>query len=488
MIGAALRDSLRRLGDRPAYTCGGSQLSGEALWARAARLAQFLAARNPDRRPVLLYGHKQWEMPVGIVACIAAGMPYMPVDSGTPEPRIEDMARTANCALALCADPLALPGIPCVDGDAIAAICADGPVIATPAEPDPDDPCYILFTSGSSGQPKGVPISYGNLRCFLDWMDALPAIRESNIHTALNQAPFSFDLSVADLLWGLWSGRAVVALERAQPHELAPMFDAMGRSHAELLVLTPSFARYCLLDRSFGRALLPDLQAVFLCGETLTSAIAKKLFDRFPGVRILNAYGPTETAVAVCAAEITPAMLGMDELPIALGSCPAIRLLDRDLHEVPDGTQGEIVIAGPMVSRGYLGGVSGGFATIDGTHAYRTGDGAVRRGDALYFAGRLDRQLKRGGFRIEPAEIEHHIRAQPHIAACAVLAAGNTAAVRLIAFVEFEHGHTIAPDALREALAQRLPAYLLPDRIVAVDTMPVTANGKLDTAALLGRV
>lgn len=480
MLQERIRERLRALGDQPAYRCSEGALTAAGLLEQAEQLAGFLAARNPEKTPALVFGHKQLWMPVCILGCMLSGTPYVPVDSSLPLLRIQEIVKQAAIGLALCAELLHLTGPKQISRAEIDA----SPAASTPLPACSEhDICYIMFTSGSSGIPKGVPITYANLAHFLSWMEDVPAIRESNVQTVLNQALFSFDLSVADLHFSLWSGKTEYVLERDVLQDFTLLFETLARSGADMIVLTPTFANYCLLDRSFDAALLPALKVLFFCGEALLPATVSKLFARFPGIRILNAYGPTETTVAVCAAEITPEMAAWPQLPICIGACPNIRLLDDKLRPAADEIPGEIVITGGSVSPGYLKELSGQFFILDNTPSYRTGDRAVWKDGMLWFLGRMDTQVKRGGYRIEMNDIEQNLASLNGVASCAVVASDNKT-VRLTAFVQPKKDCRIDTDSLRRELAGRLPKYMLPDQIRIVEKIPMNASAKIDRAAL----
>ena len=177
-----------------------------------------------------------------------------------------------------------------------------------------------------------------------------------------NQALYSFDLSVADVYYSLAVGAELAPLTQQEQRDFPILFARLADSGAELAVLTPSFAELCLCDRRFCTALLPRLRVIFFCGEPLKPRTAARLFERFPGVRVLNAYGPTEATCAVCCAEITPGMTGWPRLPVGRTDEAAVRLLVMEGNRtLPEGAEGELVLCGASVAAGYCGGLRGGF-------------------------------------------------------------------------------------------------------------------------------
>lgn len=465
--------------ERPAYQNHTQTLTYGQLWRAARALAARLRAGTG---PVLICGEKEAGMPVCFLACLMAGRPWLPVDPQQPPERLLKIRCLSGAADALC----------CGSHPAAAAL---GAVQAEPLfsgqellEPerfaaDPARDAYWMFTSGSTGEPKGVRIPLSALENFVQWMLSLPAVAACGEGVSVNQARFSFDLSVADLWPAFAAGGTVRALETEEQKDLAALYEALGRSGAKRLVCTPSFARLCLCDAAFNRDLLPNLETVFFCGETLAPRTVKTLEKRFNGLRILNAYGPTEAACAVSAVEVQ----GREgTLPVGRVADAASRLLilDEQGKPQPDGQPGEIAIAGPSVGSGYIGGEAGGFGTFNGEKLYRTGDEGTIRDGLLWHLGRRDRQIKYKGYRIEPGEVEAAILAWDEVRAAAVLPIRTGGEVRgLAAVVEWEKA-PLKTDECISRLRRTLPEYMLPRRWAAVERMPVNGRDKCDLAAL----
>jgi D-alanine--poly(phosphoribitol) ligase subunit 1 len=424
--------------------------------AQLARRARDLAAELAgESSPVLLYGHKEPELVAGMLAAARAGRPYVPVDSALPAERLMRIAAIARPGAVIAAEPLPVP---------VELLCGD-PAPAVPGL------AYILFTSGTTGDPKGVQIPRRALDHFVGWLCASQGFAPG-AEVFLNQAPFHFDLSVMDLYGALRTGGTIFALERQEIADPRRLFARLDGAPVTVWVSTPSFARLCLAEPRFGSGMLPRLRRFLFCGETLSADLARALFARFPGAEVWNTYGPTETTVAVTLVRITPDMA--DPLPIGR---PAPGM------EVWVGEGGELTVAGPQVGLGYLGAAQGGYFRLpDGRPAYRTGDlGHVGEDGLLYCDGRIDRQIKLHGYRLEPEEIEAHLRDLPGVADAAVVAAPRGGRPdHLVAFVV----SAVDPAELRAALARRLPAYALPRFIRPVAALPLTLNGKLDRRAL----
>lgn len=431
------------LGDRPALTAGEEVVRWGELWPMAQGLAAKLRAEGVG--PVALIGDpaEVW-VPVAFVACLLAGRPYLPLDPQLPPAGQRELLEQAGAVL--------LDRRTAEEGFASGLSC-----------PLPDDShriAYEIFTSGSTGKPKLVEVSLGNLEHFLRWASALPEIAPVLGGTAVGQAAWSFDLSVADLYLSLLGGGTHVALTRGEKEDFAALFRRLAASDVSLLVATPSFLRLCLTEPSFGPARLPRLRTVFSCGEVLPPAAARRLLDRFPGVALLNAYGPTEATCAVCAVPISREMCG-GPLPIGTVGEGAV---DISLEE------GEIILTGASVSPRFGG-------------KYATGDlGYVEKG-LLYWAGRRDLQLKYKGYRLEPARIEGALEALPGVERAAVIPRRDGAGQvkGLTAFVE---GAGLEPEKLVQALADLLPPSHIPGQWRLLDRLPLTPNGKCDRKRL----
>lgn len=431
---------------------GQNRLSWQELHGRAAALAAMLEQYNGA---VLIYGEKSPEYVAAITGCLWAGRPYVPVGPHIPAFRIASMIKQAQIKAAVCLSPL--PDELCGSLTCLKLPYAENTHFVLPAV-EPEDIAYILFTSGSTGAPKGVMVSYQSLESFIEWFVSRPAIAGLYPHAVLNQAQFSFDLSVADLYFALYTG---CTLELTQENIL---LSAAG-SRAELAVMTPSYADFCLTDTDFRAAMLPCLQTVFFCGEPLRCSTVRRLWSRFPGLRIINAYGPTEATCAVCSAEITPDLTDAAALPIGMEHGEAVR--------ITVGDDKRICLQGKSVAAGYLNGerFGGSFVTADIGHY---GDGY------LWFDGRCDDQIKYKGYRIEPYEIEAALAAMPGIRQAVVLPRMDPTGrvISLYALVTAEGA--VQEQALREALRRTLPDYMIPKQIRLCEELPMTQNGKID--------
>jgi len=486
------------------------------LWLRE----QEHLHRIEGQRPVIVWGHKEPGMLIAFLACAKAGRPYIPVDVSSPPGRLQQIIVSSGAGILVSPARVLDPGpgasLPCL-GD----LSGDSPCYAPYLGQIPppgwrikdDDICYVIYTSGSTGVPKGVQITLRALESFLNWVTGLFRPREG-AETFLNQAPFSFDLSVMDLYLSLVSGGTLWSIDREHATNPAELFRSLARSRITFWVSTPSFAEMCLADPAFDATLLPELRCFLFCGEVLTNDTAARLKSRFPSARVENMYGPTETTVAVTSLTVTNELVAAAK-PLPVGRAkPDCRILicrpqeltdliERHSGRLPaplrplrDGERGEIVIAGPSVSAGYLNNpvqTEKAFFTWeeDGRlwRAYRTGDCGYYEGGLLFYQGRLDSQLKLHGYRIEPGEIEENLRRVAWVDNAVVLGVEKDGRIAYLkAFIVTSkppHDPFEARRRLRESLQERLPAYMLPRSFVFIDRLPMTPNGKVDRRRLL---
>ena len=473
------------------------------LWDASDELACLLHDRAPEGVPLMVYGHKSPLMPVAFLACLKSGHAYVPCDVHVPAGRVANILSQLPPAPVIAVGELPRADELGREQDAICgrevAACLTAAIAGTPRRPEcawevsGEDTQYIIFTSGSTGSPKGVEVTAADVQNFMPWDQSLFEGARSP-HVFLNQALLSFDLSVTELVGALTTGGTVFSLTADVMEDARELFSELGRSGATCWVSTPTFASVCLAEPEFGHDLMPELTHFFFCGEPLRPDVVRKLRERFPEAHIINAYGPTESTVAVTATEVEA---GPDtrELPVGLPR-PGTTLvvLDRTTGEPAlPSERGEVLIVGDTVAKGYLGRPDKtaevfGERELDGrrVRCYRTGDvGRVDADGMLWVSGRIDDQVKVHGFRIELGEVERVIQDEPEVELVAVIVRTRHGVPdRLEAHVQLV-GEAPADlyawgKALRGRLSKTLPSYMVPRRVVVEQALPLTPNGKVD--------
>lgn len=486
--------------DAIAIVHDGTQWTYAELNARANRLAHYLRSLGvgADHRVALMLD-RSLDLATAILAVWKAGAGYVPVDSSSPQARVQAMLEDADarwvigdasCAARFPSGPFDLLSLDS-DGmrDALATMPDHDPD-ASAVQVTPDHLAYVIFTSGSSGRPKGVMVTHRNLahlRVGLGTVLSRAGV-PSPCCWAWNASP-AFDASLQALLqWT--SGSSLHLLPDGVRRDPESMRAYFATHRIEVFDATP-LQMELLLDCDGEAAALP---AVLIGGDAISHALWRRISQHYAGrqQRAFNVYGPTETTVDATAAEITGERPHIGR-PLANVRC---RVLDRSGKPQPVGVPGELHISGPGVARGYAGSASSTaerFAEIavagSRERAYRTGD-IVRwtaEGD-LEFLGRVDSQVKIRGYRIELAEIEHQLcRIEAVVSAVVLARQGSDAVLDLIGYVVPAVDIDLPGEwsnELRRALRRVLPDYMVPAHIVAIPALPLTANGKLDRQAL----
>ncbi|MGY0057919.1 non-ribosomal peptide synthase/polyketide synthase [Streptomyces sp. LZ34] len=462
---------VRRAPDAVALVSGGESLSYGELNARANRLAHWLigAGVGPEKLVGVVLP-RSVEMVVALLAVLKAGGAYVPVDPEYPAERRAFILADAAPVLVL-------------DEEALGRDLSSFPDTDPEIDVEPAHPAYVIYTSGSTGTPKGVAVEHRSVANYLNWSTHhYPAARGAT----LVPTPIAFDLTVTGLYTTLVVGGRVylTGLDDDVP---APGDNGGGSVPVALLKATPSHLPMLSelpKHRSPGEMLI-------LGGEALTGEALAAWRAEHRRVTVVNAYGPTETTVNCTEYRIGP----KDKLPS--GPVPIgrpfwntrIYLLDDRLELVPAGAVGELYVTGAQLARGYLG-RSGLTAERfvacpfePGVRMYRTGDLARWRADGqLEYAGRADEQVKVRGFRIEPGEVAAALLDHPEVRQAVVVARETEPGGTQL--VGYAVPATVDPAALRAHVAERLPDYMVPAAVVAVDTIPLTPNGKLDRRAL----
>ncbi|MFJ2279419.1 amino acid adenylation domain-containing protein [Streptomyces sp. NPDC087866] len=489
-----------RTPDATAIAAGADSVTFRELDRRANRLAHLLVARGvgPEER-VALVMDRGVDHIVAVLAVFKAGGAVLPLDPDDPPGRLGRAVREGAARVVLHA-PEHRTALRAALSDGAGEHSAVMLPIDDPAQenlPDtggfaralPGSLAYTIFTSGSTGEPQGVLIEQrsmlNHLYAKIHDLGLGPTDRVAQI------APLTFDISLWQYLAVLLAGGQVVVIPDAVRRDAARLLPELAASGVTVAQLVPTHLRAVLDAESTAPTALPDLRRLLSTGETLPPALARRWARHSPAVPLSNVYGPTE-----CTDNVAGALLdGMREGP----RCPIGRplpnttlyVLNRRLEPVPCGMPGELYIGGAAVGRGYQGDPA---ATAErfvpdpftsGGRLHRTGDLVVQNSDGvLEHLGRLDRQLKVNGVRIEPAEVEQALTGHPGVGAAVLTARQVAGRQALVAYVVAVGPTAPGPDALRAWLLERLPEALVPALFVSVSEVPLTSSGKTDAGAL----
>jgi amino acid adenylation domain-containing protein len=482
-----------RAPDAVAVRSAREEITYREVARRAASLAHRLRALGvgPDV-PVALCLERSPEMLIGLLGIVLAGGAYIPLDLAYPRERLAWMLADSGVRVAVARGPgiAALAGetLRVLDLDRVAEEGQGGGSWALPSVVDPDNLAYILYTSGSTGRPKGVAATHrGVVRLVVEpgYADLGPD------ETVLQVAPLPFDASTFEI-WGALLNGGTLAVLPPGPVALRELGEAVRDLAVTTMLLTTGLFHQMIDEEA---ASLAGLRQLLTGGDVISMARVRRALAALPGVRLIHAYGPTEaTAIATCRT-VTAADAARPSLTLGrpLRRTGAL-LLDRGLEPVPPGVPGQLWLGGDGLARGYWGRpdltaerfLPHPFPGTPGERLYRTGDLARWLPDGtIDFLGRIDRQVKIRGVRVEPAEVEAALESHPGVSACVVLPRGEAADRRLIAWVMPAAGVAAAADSeLAAWCRERLPPFLVPAAFVRVQSMPLDLNGKVDRRAL----
>jgi amino acid adenylation domain-containing protein len=504
---------------RPALEVEGRSFTYAELKDRATALAQVLSAGTPSEGPALtaVFAHRSLTAFVGVLGALLRGHGYVPLNPRLPAARNATMLAIAGCRAVVVDSSAAaqLEGVLAdVDRDLLLVFPDESDVEEErrrwpghtvvgareleaaagtwqPAGVDEDGLAYLLFTSGSTGVPKAVMVSHDNVLHFVDRMlDRFGITHEDRLSQTFDM---TFDVSVFDMFVG-WDRGACVCCPSADTVVKPGNF--IRESELTVWFSVPSIA---LLMKRFGMLrpdLYPRLRWSLFAGEPLPTEVARLWSEAAPNSVVENLYGPTEVTV-ICTGyrwdpQRSPEESEFGVVPIGW-PLPGLDALvaDQDLREVPEGAEGELLVAGPQVTRGYLNEperTAAAFVVPPGRRQlfYRTGDLVrnPREGGPITYLGRIDHQVKINGVRVELGEIEAHLRTASGVEEVVALGwpRSESSALAITAFV---CAAGLDTDAIRARMASQLPEYMIPRTIHLIPELPLNTNGKIDRKALL---
>jgi D-alanine--poly(phosphoribitol) ligase subunit 1 len=474
-----------------AFACSDIDISWAELQTKVNRLVGLFAEHNKQRSPVIIYGSKEHFFPVAMLACIKSGMPYVAIDKIIPQERIAFIVEAAGANVVVnCCENI-------IDFKVASIISPDWKI----KEQDFIHPkngsieeglCYILFTSGSTGSPKGVKISLESVRSFVAWMNKTFPVNAERVF--INQATFSFDISLVEFLGTLSLGGTAILnapeLTKTNPLEF---IQRIKKYNGNFWNSTPSFIYQYLMHPGFSSDNLPSLSTFLFMGEELPSKTVERIFGAFHDSKVYNAYGPTEATVVTTFIEITKEIVAAypKSLPIGFPKEDGKILIANESND--PSASGEIQIVGDHVSHGYLNNpaLSGEkFFLHEGKRAYKTGDLGYYKEGLVFFEGRIDDQVKYNGYRIELEEINASLVRVDGIreAVTVPLKVGN-AVKKLVAFIKVEPAMKNDIPAfkakVKEKLLVSIPEYMVPSELCIIDEFPVNTNHKVDRKELV---
>ncbi len=482
-------EQARNTPDAVALAFKGTRLTYRELDGRSSALALALAQKGvkPESLVAICIERSPY-MIIALLAILKAGGAYLPLDSSNPKELLQFMMRDAEAAAVVTQSKLIglLPeaGAPILLVDEIdlsSGVVFDSPPMSG------ESLAYVMYTSGSTGAPKGVAIPHRGVTRL---------VRDTNYATFssdevfLQLAPVSFDASTFEIWGPLLNGGKLVVMP-PEPPSLVEIGDAIREHGVTTLWLTAGFFSVMVDERIDD---LKPLRQLLAGGEALPVTQVRKALVALPNTRLINGYGPTENTTFSCCHTLSLRDGFENGAPIGKPvSHSTACILDEALKQVPPGVKGELYVGGEGLALGYWRRpeltnekfIADPFSSLPGARLYRTGDLAIQRADGVFeFLGRADDQVKLRGFRIELGEIETVLGQNEGVRACVVVTHGQDRFKELVAYYVPNEGQKALPEQLRDWLRARLPGFMIPAIFVAVSSFPLSRNGKIDRQAL----
>ncbi len=507
-LGAMFAERAGLAAEAPALRTPAGDITHARLLEDAVGLAALLHGQGFAQGDVIAIAHNKAPASYALMlAALRLGIAYVAIDTASPSARNAHILRTAGARALFVDEAEHLPAMRDLAAEAGAPAIllgdADLPPV-TAAERDRqrdamaavDGACiaYIMFTSGSTGMPKGVAVTHQNVLHLIEWGRQRFGIGAGDVFA--NLSPMYFDNSVFDFYVGLFNGAALAPVHRSLLTAPAALIAHVARMGCTIWFSVPSLLIYVVTMKALTATALPTLRRIIFGGEGYPKVELAKLHRMYGGqATLVNVYGPTECTCICSAHDISDAdFADMTGLPTLGRLNPNFDHLVLDEDGAP-AEQGELCLIGPNVAAGYfndLDRTASAFVTLTEParfmkRMYRTGDLVRRQDGLLYFVGRKDNQIKHMGYRIELEEVEHGLAKLPGVfQAAAVYHRTSSAFGKLIGFVATSE--TLEEAALRQQLARHLPDYMIPSRIVLTDHLPKSPNGKVDRQRLAAQL
>ena len=489
-IFSLFEENAKRNPDKICISIGDMQVSYGELLKYSEVIDSAIRSYTDDKKTVIaVIAERSVQMYSAIYGIIRGGNAYLPIPTDYPQDRINYMLESSGVSLVIAQEEfMHLSGqVSCINAT---ALLADAPEAkeTVPCAAAENDVAYVLYTSGTTGNPKGVTIRQQSVLNRILWMNAVYPLEDSGV--ILQKTPFGFDVSVWEIFWWGICGGSMVASKPAEHFLPEKVLEEVDRHHVTHLHFIPSaldlFLRYLECQESKKKH-FRSVKHVFVSGEELDPVLVRRFYALFDceKVKLHNLYGPTECTVDVTYYDCLPTD---EQIPIGLPIYNTqIYITDNYLNLLPTGVKGELLIGGQNVGLGYINEpvltkkhfIKDPFG--EGT-LYKTGDLAYRREDGqIIFCGRMDTQVKLNGQRIEIGEIESTIKSVPSVKNAAVVIRTVNGRPSLLAYYCGDAG---MEDAIFKMCEKKLPGYMVPRQLVRLEQFPLNHNGKLDRNAL----